>query len=496
MSQGALAGMSPEMQAQFNSVMAGPTPNEVPLKQPVRVASTANLTLSGAQTIDGISAVAGDRVLAKNQTDTTANGIYVIQPIGAWTRATDANESDEWEPGTLVPVLVGTVGAATLWQCTSTAPIVIGTSALTFTQSSSGIGSSAPANVTKAAAAVGTSGTAARSDHKHDITTAVAGATAAGASAAEGVAASLARSDHAHSVACGTAASLGAANSEGVAVTFSRSDHVHDYDTMIYGDGSDGDATISGNTTITTAKNFNNLTIADGITYTLSNCHVFVRGTFTGGATAVVANNGPAASGLTAGVAVAAGSLFGGSTGTTGGTGAGGSGDETSCTLGGNGGAGGLGAGGAGGAAGVNTLPLGGAAAYRNLGMSLAGMGWEATDGMMPLGGGGGGASGGGDGAGKEGGGGGAGAGRIFIAAKIWAFGGTINCNGGAGGNGVGAGNSGGGGGGGGGHVTRVYRTQSATPTVSVAGGAGGVKTGTGVNGSAGATGTVTVLIG
>lgn len=61
--------------------------------------------------------------------------------------------------------------------------------------------SSAPANVTKAAAAVGVATTAARADHKHDVTTAVAGAATPGDAAAEGTATSLARSDHKHSLA-------------------------------------------------------------------------------------------------------------------------------------------------------------------------------------------------------------------------------------------------------------------------------------------------------
>jgi hypothetical protein len=55
---------------------------------PVRAASTANLTLSGTQTIDSIAVVAGDRVLAKDQTNQLENGIYVVAS-GAWTRATE-----------------------------------------------------------------------------------------------------------------------------------------------------------------------------------------------------------------------------------------------------------------------------------------------------------------------------------------------------------------------------------------------------------------------
>lgn len=85
----------------------------------------------------------------------------------------------------------------------------------------------APVDVTKATAAIGTSGEPARADHKHDISTATAGAVQAGASAAEGAATSLARSDHAHSVAVAAPVAIGTANSAGAASTFVRSDHVH-----------------------------------------------------------------------------------------------------------------------------------------------------------------------------------------------------------------------------------------------------------------------------
>jgi len=58
----------------------------------VLVATTANITLSGTQTIDGVAVVAGNRVLVKDQTTQSQNGIYVVAS-GAWTRATDA---DTW----------------------------------------------------------------------------------------------------------------------------------------------------------------------------------------------------------------------------------------------------------------------------------------------------------------------------------------------------------------------------------------------------------------
>lgn len=57
-------------------------------KQAVRVATTADITLSAPQTIDGVSVIAGDRVLVKDQSTTSQNGIYVVA-AGAWSRSTD-----------------------------------------------------------------------------------------------------------------------------------------------------------------------------------------------------------------------------------------------------------------------------------------------------------------------------------------------------------------------------------------------------------------------
>jgi len=63
-------------------------------KNPALLATTANITLSGLQTIDGVTTVAGDRVLVKNQTNNADNGIYNAN-AGAWTRTTDANTYDQ-----------------------------------------------------------------------------------------------------------------------------------------------------------------------------------------------------------------------------------------------------------------------------------------------------------------------------------------------------------------------------------------------------------------
>jgi len=63
-------------------------------KASCRAGTTANITLSGAQTIDGVSVIAGDRVLVKDQTSAAENGIYVAAASG-WARSADANTWDE-----------------------------------------------------------------------------------------------------------------------------------------------------------------------------------------------------------------------------------------------------------------------------------------------------------------------------------------------------------------------------------------------------------------
>lgn len=104
----------------------------VAMKVPCRVATTANITLEGEQTIDDIAVVADDRVLVKDQTDSTENGIYVASATN-WARATDAADNGDLVLGTEVRVNYGTVGAFR-WYCTAADPIVIGTDAITWGQ--------------------------------------------------------------------------------------------------------------------------------------------------------------------------------------------------------------------------------------------------------------------------------------------------------------------------------------------------------------------------
>ena len=94
------------------------------------VASTANLTLSGEQTIDGVL-TSTSRVLVKNQTAPAENGIYVTA-AGAWSRTTDTNTAIELE-GAAVTVQQGTTQGNTSWIQT-TDNITLGTSAIVWNQ--------------------------------------------------------------------------------------------------------------------------------------------------------------------------------------------------------------------------------------------------------------------------------------------------------------------------------------------------------------------------
>jgi hypothetical protein len=95
-------------------------------------ATTANITLSGAQTIDGVSVVAGNRVLVKDQTAPEDNGIYLCAS-GAWTRTTDAATFDSLVSA-FTFIEQGSVNADAGFVCTADAGGTIGTTAIPFSQ--------------------------------------------------------------------------------------------------------------------------------------------------------------------------------------------------------------------------------------------------------------------------------------------------------------------------------------------------------------------------
>lgn len=109
-------------------------------KESVRVASTANIDLSTAlengDTVDGVTLATGDRVLVKNQTTGSQNGIYVVQASGAAVRSSDFASGTTSVAGTFVFVEEGTQ-QDTGWVITSDNPITVGTDAITWSQYSS-----------------------------------------------------------------------------------------------------------------------------------------------------------------------------------------------------------------------------------------------------------------------------------------------------------------------------------------------------------------------
>lgn len=163
----------------FNGTVSGQTPTNgahlvtkdyadalatgLDFKQSVKAATTTNITLSGSQTIDGVAISAGMRVLVKDQTDGTQNGIYVAA-AGAWTRAADADNtpSNEVTSGMFCYVEEGTVNADSGWVLATNDVITLGSTNLVFTQFT-GLGQITAGNgLTKSGNTINVGGTAGR----------------------------------------------------------------------------------------------------------------------------------------------------------------------------------------------------------------------------------------------------------------------------------------------------------------------------------------------
>ncbi len=114
----------------------------IDFKDSVRVATTANITTiaGGApSTVDGVSVAANDRILVKNQTTTSQNGIYKVDTVGtgsngSWSRTTDADGSPAGEltSGAFVYVEEGTANAQDQYVITTTGTITVGTTGITW----------------------------------------------------------------------------------------------------------------------------------------------------------------------------------------------------------------------------------------------------------------------------------------------------------------------------------------------------------------------------
>ncbi|NBT59841.1 hypothetical protein EBT16_13765, partial [bacterium] len=118
----------PDLVAEYESVK-----KELCLKakSSVLVATTSEISLSGLQVVDGVSVSEGDRVLVKNQTTASQNGIYIAASSN-WTRSSDADQDEEVIKGMYVFVEEGIQNISTGWVLISPDPISLGTTALSF----------------------------------------------------------------------------------------------------------------------------------------------------------------------------------------------------------------------------------------------------------------------------------------------------------------------------------------------------------------------------
>ena len=135
-------------------------------KASVHAATTANGTLATAyangSVIDGVTLVTGDRILIKDQTTGSENGIYTVNASGAPTRATDCDTAAELTASFAVFVEEGTANADSGYVLTNDGAITVGTTALVFTQFT-GLGQITAGNgLTKTANTLNVVGTADR----------------------------------------------------------------------------------------------------------------------------------------------------------------------------------------------------------------------------------------------------------------------------------------------------------------------------------------------
>lgn len=111
-------------------------------KQPCRVATTANITISTAlnagDVIDGVTLAAGDRVLVKSQSTGSQNGVYLagVTPTRDFDMDQDGTTSVPVEEvmGAVIYIIAGTVNGGKTFRCTNTTAPTLGTTALVFTE--------------------------------------------------------------------------------------------------------------------------------------------------------------------------------------------------------------------------------------------------------------------------------------------------------------------------------------------------------------------------
>lgn len=112
-------------------------------KAPVRAATltATNITLAGGapNTLDGVTLVAADRILVKDQTAPAQNGIYYVATLGTgangtWTRAADMAATGDVVGMTTVAVQEGTDNVDTYWYVTTDGLISLGVTSMLWEQ--------------------------------------------------------------------------------------------------------------------------------------------------------------------------------------------------------------------------------------------------------------------------------------------------------------------------------------------------------------------------
>jgi hypothetical protein len=118
--------------------------SNIDYKQAVRVVTISNINLTGGapSSVDGVALSVNSRILVNGQSTQTQNGLYLVQTVGTgsngtWVRTNDTNTTGEMEAGMVVTVTEGNTYRDTLWTLTTDDPVVIGSSNITFQQSTS-----------------------------------------------------------------------------------------------------------------------------------------------------------------------------------------------------------------------------------------------------------------------------------------------------------------------------------------------------------------------
>lgn len=218
------------------------------IKLPVKAATTGPISLAGAQTIDGVSVTLGDRVLVKNQSASSANGVYDVT-LGAWPRSVDFDGQNDIVQGTEVYVTAGTVNGGKTYRISTTSPLIGSSLAFIQTETMSTVSPAFSGTPTAPTASVDTA------TDQIATTAFVLGQAASATPVMDGAAAA------------------------GTATRFSRADHVHPSDTsrvstattITAGTGLTGGGALSGNVTLSLAAEVAGFVMMEQVTVTGTN---------------------------------------------------------------------------------------------------------------------------------------------------------------------------------------------------------------------------------